>query len=272
MHHCVYQKQLSFLKTCHNFHLLIRSIFVATKMYKSQYMEKSVVSFYFHNVIKTVLILVSNIWASLFNCDSSAQQTETSTFPVQSHHPVGASFIKCVQVLVVISVCLSHQWLHNFIKKQMNMPQWGRVLLYIVPVFCLKPPGTPVNLCYYKCIRSTLCMVSQLCVSCLCPIILFTVTLRRRNVFIIRCVGTTESKINSCAMSLTSSFTFKVILTSCTQKECNKLGLKLWHLQLTHSAVYNFMKYLVCARLITEIYIHIYNCFLYIKLRLKQWK
>jgi hypothetical protein len=56
------------------------------------------------------------------------------------------SFIKYVPVLVVISVCLFHQQLHNFKKKEHETLS-GEVSVFILGAsFDLNPLGSPVDL------------------------------------------------------------------------------------------------------------------------------
>jgi hypothetical protein len=69
----------------------------------------------------------------------------------------------------------------------------------------------------------------RFCSSSSCHAGLLVISLRRTNV-IVRCVS--NSKINSCAMSLSLHLLFEAILISNTQKENNNLSLRLWHLEL----------------------------------------
>ena len=71
-------------------------------------------------------MLTSNLSACPSDGFPTAQKLpKTNTFPELSRQVVGPSFFQCVQVLVIISICVFKQQLYNFKKDEHDNAYWG---------------------------------------------------------------------------------------------------------------------------------------------------
>ena len=95
----------------------------------------------------------------------------------------GLSFILCVQVMVIIPICLFHQQLYNFKTEEHENALWGRALLMWDASVCRNPLGPPVHLWTIVRVGRHVCIVRPLCEVCVSSVTCVTVTLSR-NVFV----------------------------------------------------------------------------------------
>ena len=111
---------------------LVRFIFIITKMYKSTYMTETVS--FLSVSIKGCLVLFQ-CWPVIFKHVPMIMSHLHNNCQKQTHvmnchsRQWGPSFVQCIQVLVIISLCLFHQQLYNFKKEEHENAQWRRVFI-----------------------------------------------------------------------------------------------------------------------------------------------
>jgi hypothetical protein len=139
-----------------------------------------------------------------------------------------------------VNVCLFHQQLHNLKKKHGNA-QWRSVFVYVGCLILSQPTGLPCKHVCHRCRRLTLCSVSSISAACVCPVVLFNVTviLKKRNV-IICYVGAIVSLKSVPVLCLYLEVSYpKPSSEPAIRRKNIKLHVRLWHLKLTHFTVYN---------------------------------
>jgi len=143
----------------------------------------------------------------------------------------GPSFVPCIKVLVIITICLFHQQLCYFKTEGHENAVWGRDLLMWGASVCRNPLGSPVNLQTTIKVGRHVCTVRPLCKVCVSSV---TVTLSRNVIFwwmyirvfyyqicdVSVCKASSCSHTAQCTSTPVSTHQTQHLLTECDSSIC----------------------------------------------------